>query len=32
VTSFGCFLDAEYVDLHGEPPVETYGAALLGGS
>ncbi|HJN15651.1 MAG TPA: DUF4838 domain-containing protein, partial [Armatimonadota bacterium] len=32
MTSFGCFLDAEYVDLHGEPPVVEYGAALLGGS
>ncbi len=29
VTSFGCYLDQEYVNLHGEPPVADYGAALL---
>jgi len=31
VTSFGCYLDQEYVNLHGEPPVTEYGAALRGG-
>jgi len=31
VTSFGCHLDAEYLAMHGEPPVAAYGAALLGG-
>jgi len=28
-TSFGCYIDAEYVRLHGMPPVAEYGAALL---
>jgi len=31
VTSFGCYIDQEYVDMHGEPPVGEYGAALSGG-
>jgi hypothetical protein len=30
VTSFGCYLDREYVNLHGEPPLTEYGAALRG--
>jgi len=30
VTSFGCWLDQEYVDLHGQPPIAEYGAALNG--
>ncbi|MGQ9732572.1 MAG: DUF4838 domain-containing protein [Candidatus Zipacnadales bacterium] len=32
VTSFGCYLDWEYLALHGEPPVNEYGAALRGGT
>lgn len=28
VTSFGCFLDAEYVALHGKPPVREYADIL----
>lgn len=27
-TSFGCYIDADYVRLHGQPPVAEYGAAL----
>lgn len=30
VTSFGCWLDREYVDLHGQPPIAEYGAAFSG--
>lgn len=32
VTSFGCFLDRDYVAVHGEPPVADYGRMLLGGA
>ena len=28
ITSFGAFLDAEYMRLHGEPPIEEYGKGL----
>jgi len=28
ITSFGCFLDADYVSAHGQPPVREYGAIL----
>lgn len=28
VTSFGVFLDTEYVENHGRPPVDEYGASL----
>jgi hypothetical protein len=28
VTSFGVFLDAEYVGLHGLPPIADYGCIL----
>jgi hypothetical protein len=30
VTSFGCYLDREYVDMYGLPPINEYGAALSG--
>jgi hypothetical protein len=30
VTSFGCYLDRDYVAAHGEPPAAEYGAALRG--
>jgi len=30
VTSFGCYVDQEYIALHGESPVAEYGAALRG--
>jgi hypothetical protein len=29
VTSFADFIDAEYVRLHGDPPLEAYGGTLL---
>ena len=28
VTSFAVYMDAEYVERHGEPPLEEYGGAL----
>jgi len=28
ITSFGAFLDAEYIRLHGEPPIDEYGKEL----
>jgi len=30
ITSFGAFIDAQYIQLHGEPPIGDYGAALCG--
>jgi hypothetical protein len=30
VTSFGCYLDREYVGMYGLPPIAEYGAALSG--
>lgn len=30
VTSFGCYLDQDYVDMYGLPPIGEYGAALSG--
>lgn len=30
ITSFGCFLDEDYVGLHGQPPIQEYGAILSG--
>jgi len=30
VTSFACFLDAEYAKLHGLPPIEQYGRGTRG--
>lgn len=30
ITSFGCFLGADYRELWGEPPVKRYGEILLG--
>jgi len=29
ITSFGAFIDAQYIRLHGEPPIDEYGEALL---
>jgi len=29
ITSFGAFMDAQYIQLHGEPPLREYGAGLL---
>jgi hypothetical protein len=28
ITSFGAFIDAEYIRLHGEPPIDEYGKGL----
>ena len=28
ITSFGAFIDAQYIQLHGEPPIEEYGKGL----
>jgi hypothetical protein len=30
ITSFGAFIDAQYIRLHGEPPIDEYGAGLYG--
>ncbi len=30
ITSFGVYLDADYVNAHGEPPIEDYGRLLIG--
>ena len=30
ITSFGAFIDAQYLQLHGEPPIDDYGAGLCG--
>lgn len=30
ITSFGCYLDEDYVKMHGEPPIGEYGSLLSG--